>query len=304
MAIITTGNIPKLLYPGLNAIWGNAYKELPKQYSDLFDSFNSTRAFEEDVGMTGYGMASVKGQGESVSYDETKQTYVTRYNHLIYASGFIVTHETMINNLYREAGIRGAKELAYSINQALETVGANVYNRAFNSSYTFGDGKELCATDHPTEAGNQSNELATAADLSESSLESMVIQIMNAKGPRGLRINLKPMSLHISPSEAFNAERILKSALQNDSAQNAVNAIKSMGLFRGGAKVNHYFSDTDAWFVRTDLPSDYGMKMYTREAPTFLSDNDTDTFNAKFIGYVNCSFGNSDWRAVYGTPGA
>ena len=304
MAIISTGNIPKLLYPGLNTIWGNSHKELSKQYPDLFDSFNSSRAFEEDVGMTGYGMAAVKEQGNSISYDETKQTYVTRYTPVVYASGFILTMETMENNLYKQAGIRGAKELAYSVNQALENVGANVYNRAFNTSYTFGDGKELIVSTHPTEAGNQSNVLTTAADLSEASLESMVIQIMKTKGPRGLNINVKPKSLHIHPDNVFVAARILKSALQNDTANNAVNALKSMGMFSGGAKVNNYFTDADAWFVRTDIQSDYGMKMYMRKAPQFLSDNDSDTLNAKFMAYVWCSFGNTDWRAIFGTPGA
>lgn len=303
MAVISTGNIAKLLWPGLNAIWGNSYKELPKQYLDLFDKFTSDKSFEEDVGMTGYGMAPIKAQGDPIAYDDTKQTYVTRYTNVAYALGFQVTHEAIKDNQYQQAGVRGAKELAYSVNQTLETVAANIYNNAFTSG-TYGDGQYLCVSTHPTEAGNQSNILTTAADLSESSLESMVIQIMSAVGPRGLKINLKPMSLHIAANEAFNAERILKSALQNDSAQNAINAIKSMGLFRGGAKVNHYFTDTDAWFVRTDLMSDFGMKMYEREAPMFMSDNDSDTMNAKFMVYTRCSFGNTDWRALFGTPGA
>lgn len=304
MAIISTGNIPKLLYPGLNTIWGNSYKELPKQYTDLFDSFTSSRAFEEDVGMTGFGQAAVKEQGNSVVYDETKQTWVTRYTPVVYASGFILTMETMKNNLYKQAGIRGAKELAYSLNQSLETVAANVYNRAFNSSYTFGDGQVLVCSTHPTEAGDQSNIATTASDLSEASLESLVTKIMVAKGPRGNRINLKPKSLHVHSDDMFNATRILKSNLQNDTANNATNALKEMGLFSGGAKVNTYFSDSDAWFIRTDLPSDYGMKMFMREAPQFMSDNDTDTFNVKFLAYVWASFGNTDWRAVYGNAGA
>jgi hypothetical protein len=303
MAITNTGFAPKLLYPGINAIWGTKFKELPKQCFDLFDKFKSDRNFEEDVGMTGYGMAALKPQGESVLYDESKQTYVTRYNHAVYAIGFQITEEMMEDNLYKKEAYRGASDLAYSLNTAMETVAANVYNRAFNSSYTFGDGSALCVSTHATEAGNQSNVATTSADLSEASLEAMAIQVMNAKGPRGLRINLKPISLHISPSNVFEAERILKSVNQNDTANNALNALKSRGVFPKGAVVNHYFTDTDAWFVRTDIQPDYGMKMYMRHEPRMKMDNDTDTFNAKFLSYVRFSVGNTDYRAVYGNPG-
>ena len=304
MAITSTGFAPKLLYPGLNTIWGTKFKELPKEYLDLFDKFTSTRNFEEDMGMTGYGMASLKGQGESITYDESKQTYVTRYSHAVYASGYMITQEMIEDNLYKSQAYRGARDLAYSLNQAQETVSANVYNRAFNSSYTFGDGSALCVSTHSTEAGNQSNLIATAADLSEAALESMVIQIMNAKGPRGLRIALKPVSLHIAPANVFEAERILKSVNQNDTANNAINALKSKGIFPKGAMVNHYFTDIDAFFVRTDISGDYGMKLYQRHEPRFEMDNDSDTHNAKFQAYTRFSVGNTDWRAIWASPGA
>lgn len=302
MAIITTGSFAKAIYPGVNAWWGKAYQEHRKEYPDLFDVETSNRNFEEDVGVSGFGLAPVKAEAGSISYDTEQQTYVYRYTHTVYGIGFIITQEIMDDDLYDVVGSRRARELAFSINQTMENVAANVYNRAFNSSYTFGDAKELCATDHPTDAGSQANELAVAADLSEASLEQAVIDVMNFKNYKGLRINVMPRSLIVPPNLAFEAHRILKSTLQNDTANNAINAVRSMGVIPDGVKVNHYLTDTDAWFIRTNVPN--GMKMFMRRAPAFEVDGDFDTSNAKFKATVRFSVGNTDWRAVFGSPGA
>lgn len=183
-----------------------------------------------------------------------------------------------------------------------ETVAANVYNRAFNSAYTFGDGKEILATDHPSLSGNQSNELSTAADLSETALEDIIIQIMNVQNSQGLRIALIPQTLHVAPGNWFNANRILKSALQNDTQNNAVNVLKQTGALPGGIKVNNYFTDADAWFVRTNAPS--GLILFDREPVDFSQDNDFTTKNLAAAAYMRFSVGIGDWRALFGSPGA
>jgi hypothetical protein len=177
-----------------------------------------------------------------------------------------------------------------------------VYNRAFNSGYTFGDGKEILATDHPTLTGNQSNELSVAADLSEASLEDLVIQIMNAQNSKGLRIALKPQSVIVAPGNFFNAKRILDSALQNDTANNSINVLKNSGSIPGGVVVNHYLTDADAFFVRTNAPS--GMIMFDRKPVEFSQDNDFDTDNLKAKSYMRFSLTVGDFRALYGSPGA
>jgi len=254
MAIITTGSFAKAIYPGVNAWWGKAYEEHRKEYPDLFEMSSSSRNYEEDVGVSGFGLAPVKAEAGSISYDTEQQTYVTRYTHSVFGIGFIITQEMMEDDLYDVIGGRRARELAFSINQTMETVAANIYNRAFNSTYTYGDGKELCATDHPTDAGSQANELAVAADLSEASLEQACIDIMNTKNYKGLRISIMPKSLIVPPALAFEATRILKSTLQNDTANNAINAVRTMGVIPDGVKVNHYLTDADAWFIRTNCP--------------------------------------------------
>lgn len=301
MAIITTGSFAKAIFPGVNAFWGKAYESHKKEYTDLFEVSKSTRNYEEDVGISGFGLAPVKSESGSISYDDERQTYVKRYTHTVYGIGFIITREMMEDDLYDIVGERRSKGLAFSINQTIETVAANVYNRAFNSSYTGGDGKEMCATNHVTSNGDQANELATAADLSEASLEQAVIDINNFKNDRGLKIAIMPKALIVPPALAFEAERILKSTLQNDSANNAINAVKSMGVIPGGAKVNHYLTDTDAWFLTTNCPD--GLKFFMRRAPQFEMDNDSDTQNAKFMATVRFDAGWTDWRGVFGSPG-
>lgn len=303
MPIITTGSDPKLLWPGLNEVWGRNYDEHPKEYVDLFDIETSDMNYEEEVEMTGFGLAPVKQQGASTTYDVETQQTVTRYTHIAYGLGFIITREERDDNLYEKKGVSRTQALAFSVRQTKENVSANVYNRAFNGAFPVtGDGQALISATHPTLSGNQSNVLAVAADLSEAAIEDMCIQIMNATNNRGLRISLMPESLHVPTALVFEAERILKSTLQNDTGNNAINALRSMGVFPKGCKVNHYFTDADAWFIRTNAPA--GMKMFQRVAAEFAQDGDFDTGNIKYKAYERYSVGATDFRGIYGTPGA
>lgn len=298
---INTGNIAKLLMPGLNKIWGDGYTDHPMEYTDLFDVDSSEKNYEEDQLIPGFGLAPAKTEGAQVTYDSFSQGITSRYTHVAYAKGFIVTHEAIADNQYKAKAVSSTKRLARSFRQTKENVAANVYNRAF-ATYLGADGVVLCSASHPSVSGNQSNLLATAADLSESALEDMVVMIMNATDEQGLKISLMPKALLIPTALAFEATRILKSSGQNDTPNNAVNALRNMGMFPDGAKINHFFTDTDAWFIRTDV--DNGMRFFQRESPSFDSDNDFDTYNMKFKGYERYSCGWTDWRGVFGTPGA
>lgn len=300
--VINTGSIAKLLWPGLNAVWGKEYVEHPVEYRDLFDIETSDKAYEEEVLMPGFGLAPVKQEGASVQYDSTSQGYVSRYTHVAYGLGFIVTREAIDDNQYEKRAVGSTRDLAFSFRQTKENVGANIYNRAFNTSYVGGDGKPLLAADHPTQAGSFSNILPVAADLSETALEDISIQVMNAVNDRGLKISLMPRSLVVPTALVFEATRILKSQLQNDTANNAVNALRSMGMFPEGAKANHYLTDPDAWFVRTNAPR--GMKLFERTSAEFAQDNDFDTSNLKYKGYERYSAGWTDPRGLYGSSGS
>jgi hypothetical protein len=301
MSTITTGQIAKLLWPGLNARWGVKYNEYAAEWKDLVDVFSSDMAWEEDQEMTGFGLAPVKTQGASVVYDTAGQGITTRYTHIAYALGFIITHEALKDNLYEKIGMQRTGSLAFSMRQTKENVVANLYNRAFSSSYLGADGASLLSASHPSLAGNWSNILATPADLSEASLEDMVVQIGQARNSRGMVIAVKPRSLVIPVNLQFEAARILKSVGQNDTANNAINALRSMGAFPEGVKVNHFLTDPDAFFIRTDV--DEGLKLFQREAATFDQDDDFDTKNLKYKAYERYSVGWSDPRALYGTPG-
>lgn len=301
MSVITTGNHPKAQWPGVKAWWGRQYNEYPLEVLDLFEKDTSEMAYEEDVEATGFGLAPVKSEGGAISFDSETQGTINRSIHVAYALGYICTYEELRDNLYEVVSKRRATANAFSMRQTKENVGANVYNRAFNSSYTFGDGVELCSTAHPTVNGTQSNELSTPADLDEASIEDLYIQISQATNSRGLKIKLVPQSLHIHPNDFFEAQRILKSTLQNDSANNAVNALKMTGAFPKGIKENHYFTDADAWFVRTNAPR--GMLMYQREEISFDKDNDFTTKNARAAAYERYSFSIGDWRGIYGSAG-
>lgn len=301
MAVISTGNHPAALWPGVHKFWGMEYNRYPQLFSQMFEVVGSTKAYEEDVEATTFGLAPVKSEGSAITYDAHVQGETKRYTHTAYALGYIVTYEELSDNQYASVSMSRARSLAFSMVQSKETVGAQVYNRAANSSFTGGDGKELLATDHPSTIGDQSNELATAADISEAAIEDIVIQMRKAKNDRGLRINLMPQKLIIPPDLEFDANRILKSVLQNDTANNAVNALRSTGSIPE-IFVNPFLTDADQWFVRTNCPA--GMMHFAREAPTMSNDNDHSTKNALASCYERYSFGWTDWRGVFGSPGA
>lgn len=302
MSAITSGNFPKALWPGLNKLWGESYNDHPLECEQVFDVSTSSKSYEEDVEVPGFGLAPVKSEGTAIQYDAHTQGPTTRYINVTYGMGFIVTEEEMEDNLYRSRAFRRTKMLARSMKQTKEVVCANILNRAFNSSYTGGDGKELLATDHPTVDGTQSNELSVAADMSEASIEDLGIQIMNATDTRGLRIALMPKKLIVPPNLFYEATRIVKSELQNDTANNAVNAIRNSGMFRDGVMVYHYLTDTDAWFVKTDAPD--SLRLFNRRAIAFAQDKDFDTSNLKYKATERFVPGWSEWRGLYGSPGA
>jgi hypothetical protein len=302
MAIINSGSFAKALWPGVNAWYGKAYSEYPVEYTKLFETFKSSRAFEEDVGVSSFGLAVVKPEGSPISYDSERQAYITRYSHVVYALGFMITREIMDDDLYDVVGQRKAQGLAFSMRQTKEVVAANVYNRAFTAAYAGGDGKELCATDHPLFAGGDwSNELSTAADLSEAALEQAHIDIAGFTNDRGLLISVRPKALIIPRQLMFEAKRITAPTGRPGTDTNDVNAMKAMGLVPE-VVVNHYLTDADAWFLRTDVP--HGMKHFERRADSFDMDNDFDTENAKFKATARYSFGWTDPRGLFGSPGA
>jgi len=302
MALITTGNFAKALWPGVNAWYGKAYNEYPVEYDKLFDKFTSRRNFEEDVGVTSFGLAIQKAEGAPVSYDSERQGFVTRYTHVVYALGFSVSREAMEDDMYDIIAQRRAQGLAFSMRQTKEIVGANIYNRAFNSSYTGGDGVSLINTAHPNVAGGtQSNRLAVDSDLSEAALEQACIDIQGFRNDRGLLIALRPTALIIPYTLEFEAHRILKSVGRTGTDLNDPNALKEMGMIKN-VVVSHFLTDIDAWFLRTNAP--HGMKYFERRADEFTTDNDFDTENAKFKATARYSFGWSDWRGLYGSPGA
>ena len=300
--VITTGNHPKALWPGVREFFGTKYKEKPLQYPMIFDIRSSEKNREEDVAVTGFGLAPVKTEGGATSYDSDSQEYTKTYQHIAYSLGFIVTREELDDNQYKNRAFRRSAGLAFSMRQTQEIIAANILDRAGTAAYPGGDGKELLATDHPSVSGNQSNELATAADFSEAALEDIMIQIRQAKDSRGKQIGLKPMKLIVPAQLMFEAHRVTKSPLRSGTTDNDANAVRDMGLLPGGVVVNDYLSDTDQWFVQTDAPN--GMVWFNRVAVELSNDNDFDTMNAKAKAYMRLSAGWTDWRGMYGSPGA
>ena len=300
--VITTGNTPKALFPGIRAWWGRVYDEHNEEYPDLFDIKNSTQNYEEDVLIGGFGLAAVKEQGQSIGYDSEIQGYVSRYTHVVYGVGYITTREEIEDNLYETVGMRRSEAAAFSLRQTEETVCANVYNRCTTAGYTGGDGVVLLTDSHPTKSGNQSNILSPAADISEAAIEDMIVQIMGATNDKGLKISLMPRMLLVHRNDWFEANRILKSTLQNDTANNATNVLKQTNAIPDGASVNHYFTDSDAWFIRTNCPR--GMIYMLRRDKEFTQDNDFDTENAKAKCTKRFSCGWTDWRGLFGSVGA
>jgi len=306
MAVITTGNFAKDLVPGVKTWYQTKYKEHPIEYLDIFEKVISTKAFEEEASATGFGLAQIKAEGDGIAYDDQSQGFINRYVHITYGLGFIITREMYEDGIAVTTALRRAGALAFSIRNTKEVVGANILNRAFNSAYTMGansDGKELCADDHPNKSGGTwRNELATAADLSEASLEQACIDIGALTTDRGLSIAIRPMKLVIPTALEFDAYRILKSIGRVDTANNDINAIRASGKIPQGVAVNHYLTDADAWFLKTDCPD--GLKYMERSADKFGTENDFDTDNAKFKSTFRGSFGWSDGKGVFGSPGA
>ncbi len=302
MGTIVTGAHPKALWPGIHKWFGIKYAEKPLQCMELFNQDSSDKAYEEDVESTSFGLAPVKAEGSALTYDDHNQTNVAKYVHTTYGLGYKVTMEELADSKYEYVSKRRSEMLAYSMRQTKEIVGANIYNNGFDSNFTGAYGIQMLATTHPTRAGTQSNILSTAADFSEASLEDLLIQIRQAKNSRGLRIQLIGQKLVIPNDLMFEAQRIVNSELQSGTANNDLNALRRLGMLPDGIFVNDYLTDTDAWFVRTDAPA--GLLMFERMALEFDKDNDFDTKNACASAVERYSFGWSDWRGVFGTPGA
>ena len=297
---MATGNFARLLMPGLNTVWGRETKEHKLEWKELFDKFSDDRNFVEELSVAGYGLPVIKGEGEAISYDVRRQGYLQRYTHVVYALGFTITREMFEDDQYDVIGSSKAKDLSFSMRQGVETVTTNIYNRAFNSTYTFADGKEILATDHPNISGGGTfaNELSTASDLSEASLEQACVDIMKYTDDRGLKVAIKPQKLIVPVDLWPEAEKLLGTQYEVGTANNTISVVyKKMPLV-----VNHYLTDTDAWFIRTDAPE--GLKMFERRGMEFGMENDWDTENAKFKASMRFSGGISNVKSLFGSPGA
>ena len=300
--VITTASHPKALWPGVKAWWGQVYDEHEEEYTKLFDSDTSSQNYEEDVQLTGFGLVPTKAEGAGTQYDSEVQGFTTRYVHVAKAMGYIVTREELDDNLYEKVSKRRASALAMSFRQTKENIGANIYNRAFNSTYTGGDAVSLCSTAHPnTTGGTWANKPSIDSDLSEASLEDATIALMGYTNDRGLLINVMPRSLIIARQNWYNANRILHSVYTPGSANNDINVLKATNALPEGIVMNHYLTSAGAWFLRTNIME--GMKYYSRVGIEFDQDNDFDTMNAKAKGYERYSFGWTDPRAIFGVNG-
>ena len=299
---ISRGQLVKELEPGLNALFGLEYKRYENQHAEIFDTENSDRAFEEEVMLSGFAQAQVKPEGSGVTFDNAQETFTARYSHETIALAFAITEEAIEDNLYDRLASRYTKALARSMANTKQVKAANVLNNAFNSSFAGGDSKELCATDHPTIAGTFSNELATSADLNETSLEQSLIDIAALTDERGLKIAARGVKMIIPSELQFTAERLMKSAGRVGTADNDINAVVSMGMIPQGYVVNNYLTDPDAFFIKTDVPN--GLKMFVRSPIKTAMEGDFDTGNVRYKARERYSFGFSDPRGIFGSPGA
>jgi len=299
---ISRQQLAKELEPGLNALFGLEYKQYENQNQEIFETESSDRAFEEEVMLTGFDKAAVKSEGAGVTYDTAQETYTARYMHETVALAFSLTEENVEDNLYDKISTRYTKALARSMAQTKQTKGANVLNLAFTAGTVGGDNESLIGNAHPTLAGNLSNMPTTAADLSETSLEQAMIDIGNFKDERGLKIAARGMKLIIPAEGQFTAERITKSAQRVGTADNDINALKSMGMIPQGFVVNNYIDDGAQWFIKTDVPN--GMKHFTRAALKTAMEGDFETGNMRYKARERYSFGWSDWRGIYGSDGS
>jgi len=302
MSIINSGSFAKALWPGVNAWYGKSYDEYETEFDKLFDKHTSTKAFEEDVGISSFGLAVNKPEGSAISYDSERQAFITRYQHAVFALGFVITREMMEDDQYDVVGQRKAQGLAFSMRQTKEVIAANVYNRAFTAGYVGGDGVVMLSASHVNlKGGTWSNTISTASDLSEAALEQACIDIAGFTNDAGLLIAVRPESLIIPRQLIFEAKRILGTDGRVGTDNNDLNAIKTLGSIPK-IVTNHYLTDTDAWFIRTNVQ--HGMKYFERRADQFDMDNDWDTENAKFKATARYSFGWTDPRGIYGSAGA
>ena len=298
---ISRGQLVKELEPGLNALFGLEYKRYENQHAEVYVTETSDRAFEEEVMLSGFANAAVKPEGSAVTFDNAQETYTARYTMETIALAFAITEEAIEDNLYDRLASRYTKALARSMANTKQVKAANVLNNAFGTA-NGGDGKELCATDHPIVAGTVRNELTVAADLNETSLEQSLIDIAAMTDERGLRIAAKGVKMIIPSANQFNAERLMKSQGRTQTADNDINAINSMGMVPQGYRVNNFLTDSDSWYIITDVPN--GMKMFTRAPLTTAMEGDFDTGNVRYKARERYSFGVSDYRGIFGVEGA
>ena len=300
---ISRAQLAKELEPGLNALFGLEYSRYENESAQIYDTESSERAFEEEVMLSGFGAAPVKGEGTAVSFDDAQEAYTARYNNETIALAFSITEEAIEDNLYDRLASRYTKALARSMAHTKQVKAAATLNNAFDSGFTGGDGKELCATDHPLVNGSTlANEPSTAADLNETSLENGLIDIAGYVDERGLKVSVKGTKLIVPANLQFVADRLLESTLRPGTADNDVNATRNMGMLPDGYAVNHFLTDSDAWFVKTDAPR--GFIHFERLSLSTKMEGDFDTGNVRFKARERYSFGYSDPRCVYGSPGA
>jgi len=300
---ISRAQLVKELEPGLNALFGLEYDRYTNETAEIFTTETSDRAFEEEVMLSGFGSAATKAEGASVTFDDAKEAFTARYTHQTIALAFAITEEAIEDNLYDRLGNRYARALARSMANTKQVKGAEILNNAFSSSQLGGDGVVLCSTAHPTVSGtNLSNTFTTQADLSETSLESALINIAAFIDERGLRISIQGTKLILPKELQFTAERILKSPLRVGTADNDINAIANMNMIPEGYRVNHFLNDTNAWFIKTDTPN--GFKHFVRAALRTAMEGDFDTGNVRYKARERYSFGFSDPRCVYGSSGS
>ena len=300
---ISRAQLAKELEPGLNALFGMEYQRYENEHAEIFDTESSDRAFEEDVLLVGFGNAPTKVEGQGVSFDTASESYSARYTHETIALAFALTEEAIEDNLYDRLGARYTKALARSMAHTKQVKAASILNNAFNSSFTGGDGKELCATDHPLASGGTlSNELSTAADLNETSLENSLIDIANFKDDRDMILALRGMKLIVPTNLQFVADRLMDTPGRVGTSDNDINAVRNMGMVPEGYVVNHFLTDTDAFFIKTDCPD--GFKHFERTPLSTAMEGDFDTGNMRFKARERYSFGFSNPRAIFGSPGA
>jgi len=300
---ISRAQLLKELLPGLNALFGLEYAKYGEEHKEIFETETSDRSFEEETKLSGFGSAPVKSEGSSIEYDNAQEAFTARYTHETVAMGFAITEEAIEDNLYDSLSSRYTKALARAMAYTKQVKAASILNNAFNSSFTFGDGVELCSTAHPLVNGaTNSNEPSTPADLNETSLEAAIIQIGGWTDERGLLIASQAKKLIIPSNLQFVATRLLETEGRVATADNDLNALRSNGSIPEGYAINHYLTDTDAWFLMTDVPN--GLKHFTRSPMSTSMDADFDTGNSRYKARERYSFGVSDPLGIFGSPGA